>query len=148
MLESIVRPFARPDTLARRRIIASSVKIDVPAATISWGRAGTLPGAQQIEEIDPLGTSFTVLTCDESYDEVRGSRRTVTKRIEKADDPSIYIDVERPTEITFLKASQFPQNYNKTTTWQTNVETTGFTTVNLSNRACRAIYKLDIQTSA
>jgi hypothetical protein len=99
--EQIVRPFARPNTLARRRIIASSTKIDVPEAILSWGSAGTLPGATEIEQIDPTGTNFNVITCKENYDEV--DRRSRPVRIEQQDNAENYVVFNRIDQVSFLK---------------------------------------------
>lgn len=149
----IVRPFERPNALATSRIVATNKKIPAAAATISWGKAGTLPGAQEIEAIDPAGLSFTVLTCDDEYEEIPGTRRNVTKRITQIDDngnpvPENYIDLARPTELYFWKQGDKAPNYNKTTTWQTNVDTASFSTMNDNNKKCRSNYKLDITTAA
>jgi hypothetical protein len=101
MLEQIVRPFARPNTLARRRIIASSTKIEVPEAIISWGSAGTLPGATEIEQIDPTGVNFNVITCKDNYEEVDRQSRPV--RIEQQDNPENYVVFNRIDQVSFLR---------------------------------------------
>ena len=146
-LEQVVRPFQRPDVLARQRIIASSTKITVADAIISWGVAGTVNGAQEIEAIDELGTAFVVLDCDDEYEEI--ARQSQTRRITQVDSagntvPENFVDVQRPTEITFWKAGENAKNYNKTTTWQTVFATAQFSTINDRNKKCKSNYKFDI----
>lgn len=146
-LEQLVRPFARPDALSRRRIVASNLKIEVTPAIISWGAAGSIAGAQEIEAIDEGGTAFTVLSCDDRYEEVdRGERAA---RVENPDDPNQYVMVNRPTYIAFNKASEWEAaNYTKTTTWQTAIETAEFSTININNKKCRATYELKVEIPA
>lgn len=41
-LESIVRPFVRPDSLTTRRIVSSREKVEVEPAIKSWGKPGNI----------------------------------------------------------------------------------------------------------
>lgn len=137
----IVRPFETRAPQSKRRLVASNTKIDVDPAIITWGRSGTIPGAQEIVAIDETGVSFQVIDCDDRYEET--DRTEVTKRIENPDDPDQYVMVARPTYIAFNKLSEWEKaNYNKTTEWKTAFEVAGFSTINNSNKMCRSGYTL------
>lgn len=150
MLESIVRPFQRPDTFRTRRIVAHAEKVEVGTATISWGAAGTIAGAEEVED---LGVAFTVITCDDEYDERPEDRKEVEDRITQvlADGTEVtenFVDVKRPTYLAFDKKSEFEKmNYEKTTSWQTAVETATFTTVDINNKKCMSRYNLKPPTT-
>lgn len=144
---AIVRPFQRDVPQSTRRIIASNTKIDVEPAIISWGRAGTIAGAQEIDQVDETGTGFTVLTCDDKYEEL--DRREQTVRIENPDDPNQYVMEARPTYIAFGKKSEFEAaNYEKTTSFKTAIETAEFSTVDFNNKKCKASYELKVERPA
>lgn len=145
-LESIVRPFARPDSLATRRIIASAEKIEVGTAVISWGKAGTIAAAHQIDAIDPTGTSFTVDLIDEEYTEQ--DRLTDVKRIEQmlpdgTTNPDNFVDLNRPYQVTFRKVELDSKRPNQTQTWSTAIETAGFSTINKNNQTGRSKFNLN-----
>lgn len=145
-IESIIRPFARPDSLATKRIIASSEKIDVQAAVISWGKAGTIAAAHQIDAIDETGSSFTVDLIDEEYDEQ--SRKTDTRRITQTlpdgtTNPDNFVDLDRPYQVTFEKVELDGKRPNETQVWSTSIETAGFSTVNPANKKGRSKFNLD-----
>jgi hypothetical protein len=147
-IESIVRPFVRPDSLATRRIIASSEKIEVDAATITWGKAGTIAAAHQIDAIDETGTSFTVDLIDEEYTEDRGKRLTDVRRITQTlpdgtTNPDNFIDLDRPYQVTFEKVELDGKRPNETQVWSTSIETAGFSTVNPANKKGRSKFNLD-----
>lgn len=147
MLEAVVRPFARPDSLARRRIVASNTKVEVSPAIITFGKSGTIVGAQEIEAIDESGTGFTVITCDDRYEET--NRVQQQARIENPDDSDQYVIVNRASQIEFNKVSEWEMaNYNKTTTWQTAIETAEFSTVNINNKKCKATFDLQVNIPA
>lgn len=118
-LESIVRPFQRPDRLATRRLIAASTKIDVGEAVISWGKAGTIPGATQIDEPDEDSSfSFTVKDCDEGFQEL--SRKVTPIRIEQEGVPENFVIFNRIDEMKMTKDTK-PKESN-TTNWVSYVE--------------------------
>jgi hypothetical protein len=119
-LEGIVRPFARPNTLATRRLIASNAKLDVRPATITWGQAGTIASAHQVAAIDETGVDFTVVSCDDRYDEVSTKvdvRRIVQKLPNGTTNPDNFIDLERPYEVFFEKKELASSARNGTQTW-------------------------------
>lgn len=90
-LEGIIRPFQQPDRLTRRRIVATNTKLDVNPVSLTWGEAGNLPVPQTT-------VNFTV---KKEKDHIEISRETELVRIENPDDPSQYVMVERPKNITF-----------------------------------------------
>lgn len=145
-LEGIVRPFTAPNTLARRRLVASNTKIDVSPAVISWGSAGTLASAHQVDEIDP-GGSFTVLTCDDQYQEADKPRQVDVRRIvqtlpDGTTNPDNFIDLERPYRVYFEKTDLASQRRGQTQTWTTAFDTAVFQTTNNSDRKCRSTFTL------
>jgi hypothetical protein len=112
-IETIVRPFETPNSLARRRLVATNTKIPVSPARISWGSAGTLASAHQVEEV-PTDGSFTVLKCDDAYQEIKDSRKVDVRRIVQVlerdasgnptkTNPDNFIDLERPYRVFFEK---------------------------------------------
>lgn len=144
-LESIVRPFARPDSLATRRIVANNTKIEVGAAVISWGKAGAIAAAHQIDAIDETGTSFTVDLIDEEYTEE--SRKTDVRRIEQTlpngtTNPDNFVDLERPYQVIFKKEDLGSKQPNQTEVWSTAVETANFSTVNPNNKTGKSKFNL------
>lgn len=145
-MEAIVRPFARPNSLATRRIVASNTKIEVGTAVISWGKSGTIAAAHQIDAIDESGTNFTVVTCDDKYDEL--SRKEDPVRITQTLDdgttnPDNFVDVNRPYELAFRKTSETDPRQNTTQTWSTSIETAGFSTVGFNNQQCKGVFRLN-----
>lgn len=147
-LESIVRPFQRPDSLATRRIIASREKVEVTPAVISWGKPGTIAAAHQIDAIDPTGTSFTVKLLDEEYTEDPGKRKTDVRRITQTlpdgtKNPDNYVDLNRPYQVTFEKVNLDSKRPNTTQTWSTSIETSNFKTVSPGNKDTRSKFNLD-----
>lgn len=147
--ESIVRPFQRPDTLARRRIVAKTEEVEVTPAIISWGTAGSLPSAHEIEEIDE-GGSFTVLTCDDKYEEEKREvdvRRIVQTLPDGTTNPDNFIDLERPYRVYFQKKELASQRRGVTQTWTTRFETATFQTTNNSDKKCRSTFTLNRQLS-
>lgn len=147
MLESIVRPFVRPNSLSTQRIVASREKVEVEPAIISWGTAGSLASAHQIEAIpeDP-GVSFTVLMCDDEYTEK--SRQVDVMRIEQTlpdgtKNPENYIDLERPYKVFFEKKELASQQRGVTQTFTTRFENTQFSTTNSSNQKCQSKFSLN-----
>lgn len=148
-LEGVVRPFQRPDTLARRRLIASNTKIDVGAANISWGTSGTLASAHQIDEI-PVDGSFTVMLCDDKYEETSRQvdvRRIVQKLPDGTQNPDNFIDLERPYRVYFEKKELASQRRNETQTWTTAFDTAAFETTNSGDKKCRSVFTLNRQLS-
>lgn len=152
MLEQVVRPFQRPQTIATQRIVATGEKVEVGTAIISWGQAGTLPGAEEVEEIeeDPVQTAFEVIDCDDEYEELDRNEETV--RITQIDEAGNevaenFVDVKRPKEISFEKLTE-KKPYDKTTTWTTAVETANFSTTDINDKKCKATYKLKIEIPA
>lgn len=146
-LEGIVRPFQRPDTLARRRLVATNTKIDVTPATISWGTSGTLANAHQVDEIDE-GGSFTVLTCDDQYEEK--NRLVDVRRIEQTlpngtKNPDNFIDLERPYRVYFEKKELASQQRGVTQTWTTAFDTAAFRTTNNDSKKCQSTFTLNRQ---
>lgn len=119
-LESIVRPFERPNWLATRRLIAAREKIDVEPAIISWGKAGTIPGATQIDE--PTADSFlnfTVQDCNDRFTEL--NRSTTSVRVTQEGVPENFVDFNRIDQIAFQKDTK-PQQ-SSSTQWVSYVET-------------------------
>lgn len=144
MFEQVVRPFQRPDTLARRRLVAANVKVDIQAATISWGTAGTLASAHQVDEIDP-GGSFTVLTCDDKYEETQrevDSRRIVQTLPDGTTNPDNFVDLERPYRVYFEKKELATQQRGVTQTWTTAFDTAVFRTTSNADKKCRSTFTL------
>lgn len=142
-LESIVRPFQRPDSLARKRIVASNTKIDVQPAIISWGKSGTITAAHQIDQIDPTGAEFTVITCDDNFTEV--GRKVDQIRVEQTlpdgtRNPDNYVDLDRPYQVTMKKESETEPAKNTTQTWSTSISQSGFKTVGFNNKDCQSKY--------
>lgn len=145
-LESIVRPFARPNSLATRRIVASAEKVEVGTAVISWGKAGTLAAAHQIDAIDETGTNFTVHLIDEQYDEQ--SRLTDVRRIEQTlpngtKNPDNFVDLDRPYQVTFKKVELDSKRPNETQVWSTSIETADFSTMNKTNQTGKSKFNLN-----
>lgn len=146
-IESIVRPFARPDSLSRKRLVASREKIEVEPAVISWGRAGTLPTAHQIEAIDETGINFQVINLDDKYTEI--DRKVDVRRIEQqlpngTTNPDNYIDLERPYSVRFEKVDLASSRVNETQVWATSIETTAFRTMNPDqNRKAKSVFNLN-----
>ena len=141
-VEQLVRPIAFSDPLSRRRIVASPDKIEVEAATLVWGAAGTITAPNEIEEVDD-GVNFTVITCDDQFQEVE--RESVIVRITRVDEagvevPDEFVDVERPTKLKFERV--VVSSYNKTTNWTTAVETAVFSTTGGGNQKCYSSYKM------
>lgn len=147
MLEKIVRPFQRPDSLSTKRIVATEEKIQVSPATLSWGRPGTLPAAHQIEAIDETGISFTVVNSDDKFTEL--DRKVDVRRIEQTLpdgtlNPDNYIDLERPYTVRFEKVDKIATRQNETQVWSTAIETEGFRTMNPNNdRKGKSIFNLN-----
>jgi hypothetical protein len=139
-LEGIVRPFQRPTSLTPRRLIASNTKIDVSPATITWGQAGTLPEPVQVEAVDQTGTNFQVVNAQETFTEV--SRQNDTVRVSDPTGSGSFLDVERPYQMTYSKASVFQPGRNVTQTWSNAFETAGFSTVNFNNQGSRSTFNL------
>ena len=151
-LEQIVRPFARPDSLARRRLVAKNAKVPVTPATISWGTSGTLASAHQVDEI-PTDGSFTVLTCDDQFQESTTKPRQVDVRriyqeIEKNKDgtpkfnPDNFVDLERPYQVFFEKVELASQKDGVTQTWTTAFDTAVFQTTSNADKTCRSTFTL------
>lgn len=145
-LESIVRPFARPDSLATRRIVAKREKVEATPAVITWGKAGTLAAAHQIEAIDESGVNFTVVLCDDKYDEL--SRKEDPVRITQTLDdgttnPDNFVDVQRPYEMSFKKVSETDPRRNSSQVWSTAIETANYSTVGFNNKQCKGIFRLN-----
>lgn len=104
-LEQLVRPFARPDTLSRRRIIASNTKVEVQPAILSWGTAGSIDSPREVEAVDPLLIAVELKKDHDEFTEpAPGMRREVERvRVENPDDPNQYVMVERIRRISFQK---------------------------------------------
>ncbi len=146
-LEGIVRPFQRPDTLARRRLIASASQVEVTPAIISWGSSGTLASAHQIDEIPDLenGGSFTVLTCDDQYEETQRQvdvRRVVQTLPDGTVNPDNFVDLERPYRVYFEKKELASQQRGITQTWTTAFDAAQFQTTNNNNKKCQSAFTL------
>lgn len=149
-LESIVRPFVRPDSLATRRIIASSEKIEVQPAIISWGTAGNIAAAHQVEEVDQTGTNFVVLNLNDKYTELdRKSdvRRIVQTLPDGTTNPDNYVDLNRPYQVIFEKLDPASQRQNETQVWSTAFETAQFSTVNNENAKSKSTFNLNRRLS-
>lgn len=145
-LESIVRPFARPDSLATRRIVASREKIDVEPATITWGKPGTIAAAHQIDAIDETGTNFTVNLIDEQYDErdrLADVRRITQTLPDGTTNPDNYIDLSRPYQVTFVKVERDSKRPNTTQVWSTAFDTASFSTMNKNNQTGKSKFNLN-----
>lgn len=106
-LESIVRPFAKPDSLARRRIVAKA-KVAISPAVISWGSGATQATAKQVEQVKIEGAFQVVHT--ERWKEVSRKSETVriTQKITNPDGtqtevPENYVDVSRPRSVKFKR---------------------------------------------
>lgn len=145
-IESIVRPFARPDSLATRKIIASAEKVDVATAVKTWGVAGQIAAAHQIEAIDETGVNFTVKLIDEEYDEQE--RKTDVRRIiqtlpDGTTNSDNFVDVNRPYQVTFTKVELDSKRPNETQVWSSAFETAGFTTMNKNNQTGRSKFNLN-----
>lgn len=120
-LEQIIRPFQSRDPSATRRVISNSTKIPDQEAGVEWGNPGDLPKADKVEKDEEGGMSFTVLTCDDNFDE--RNRKFKTIRIEQPDHPENYIMVDRINRIAFDKKSES----NNTTMY--NNDATSFVTL-------------------
>lgn len=143
MLEGIVRPFQSPNTLARRRLVASASKIDVGEAVISWGAAGDLPSATQQEE-DTGGSGFQVIDCNDQYKET--SRTTSQKRVENPNDPDQYVIVELTNRVSFAKNEKGRTSADKVATSYTTNWTIGAdfrSVITADNKKCQATYSLN-----
>lgn len=141
-VEQIVRPVATADPLSRRRIVASADKVEVEPATLIWGAVGTLAAPHKIDAAG--GVSFTVLDCDDEYEEI--SRESETVRITQIDEdgnevPENFVDVDRPRKVKFDKISERDRYYLKTTTWKTAIESAVFVTTNINDKKCYATYR-------
>lgn len=145
-LESIVRPFVAPNRLATRRLVAAREKIDVEPAILSWGKAGTIPGATQIDAPDADSfLSFTVKDCDEGFSEI--SRKTTVVRVTQDGAPENFVDFNRIDQIAFQKdtkpkASSSTQWISYVETALENSETTNWQTAADSAFQCRNNYRL------
>ena len=108
-LEQVVRPFQRPDALARRRIVAKREKIEVGTAVISWGKSGNLTQARQIDAVEPLPPDFKIVHFEHWREEARQSKDyRITQKIANADGsetevPENYVDVSRPDWVRFKR---------------------------------------------
>lgn len=145
-LESIVRPFVRPDSLATRKLIASREQVEVTDATISWGEAGTLAAAHEIDQIDPTGLDFTVKLIDEEY--IEQERKTDVRRIEQTlpngtTNPDNFVDLDRPYKITFKKMDPASSRPNQTQVWSTSIETANFKTLNPNKKDTNSRFNLN-----
>jgi hypothetical protein len=104
-LEGIIRPFQTPNSLARRRLVAGT-SVAVTPAIISWGTAGEVPAANQVDEI-PIdqGGAFTVVKHEHWKEEARKSReyRIVQVLPDGTKNPDNYVDISRPYSMQFKK---------------------------------------------
>lgn len=146
-LESIVRPFARPDSLATRRIVAKREKTAATPAIKTWGKPGTIASAHQIDAIDEGGTNFTVDLIDEEYTET-DNRLVDVMRIEQTlpngtTNPDNFVDVERPYRVTFKKEELDSKRPNQSQVWSTAIETANFSTVNPNNKTGKSKFNLN-----
>lgn len=142
-IEQITRPVAFSDPLNRRRLVASNVKIDVPVASITWGDAGDIAAAHEVEGIPDNPLNFQVINCDDRFTEL--SRKEDFMRIENPLDSEDYVNLKRPRELIFDRKSENQlntQNYNKTTIWKTAVETATFSTVDFNSKKCASRFSL------
>jgi hypothetical protein len=144
-LESVIRPFVRPDSLATRRIVASNTKVDVQPAIITWGKAGTIPAAHQIEAIDETGTNFTVNTADQYTEK---SRQTDVMRITQTlpdgtKNADNFVDLDRPYQVTFVRVDLDSSRPNETEVWSDAFDTAQFTTMNKNNRSTNTKFNLN-----
>lgn len=114
--ETLVRPFAAPQSLGTRRIPVIVAQVPTQDATLTWGEAGSLLEPQETvpaTNVDSSGQSaggdsngaggnffgFQVRSCNTKSSEQ--TRKTVTQRITNPDDPSQFVDVQIPQAITF-----------------------------------------------
>lgn len=145
-LESIVRPFARPNSLATRRIVASAEKVEIGTAVISWGKAGTLAAAHQIDAIDETGVNFTVDLIEEQYDEK--DRKTDQIRITQTlpsgtKNPDNFVDLDRPYQVNFLKVDLAgSKRRNETQIWSTAFDAAGYSSMTNNNKTGKAKFNL------
>lgn len=145
-IESIVRPFARPDSLATRRIVASGEKVSVGTAIIAWGKAGSLPAAHQIDAIDPNLENFTV-RVEENYTET-GTRKTDVLRITQtladgSKNAENFVDLDRPYQVSFVKLDLDSSRPNETQVWTDAFDTAQFTTMNKNNQNINTKFNLN-----
>lgn len=150
-LESIVRPFQRPNSLATRRIVASAEKIDVAPAIISWGKAGTLAQAHQIDEIDESGVNFTVVSCDDEYREDTAKTKIDVRRIvqtlpDGTTNPDNFVDLERPYQVFFEKKELASSLRNTTTSWSTWFPDSAVYGTSTNKSKCQATFNLNRNT--
>jgi hypothetical protein len=105
-MEGIVRPFQTEDFFTRGKIPVPSVNKEANPVVVSWGAKVSLPGA----ESDLIGVQ---IDKEEKYFE--RSRKTEKIRIENPNDPSQYVIVERPKQVTFdHKVPKQPGDFLKT----------------------------------
>jgi hypothetical protein len=147
-LEQIVRPFQSPAVLAKRRVVSTSIKIDVDEVIVEWGRSGDLPAPIKREVIDDEGFAFTVVKCDDNYQEKNRAFNVV--RIENPDDPSQYVMVERINQIKFNKENENEQQVynNESTSFVTlpAFDNTTYYASNYGQEQCHATYNLTYPT--
>lgn len=101
MLEALVRPFQRPDLFSRPRLIAARGKDAVSSAVISWGAAGDVPSATQIDSVPSDPTNFQLRTCNDRFTET--TRTTSRQRVSNPNDASQFVDFDRVETISFQK---------------------------------------------
>jgi hypothetical protein len=120
-LEQIVRPFARREFLSAKKLVATSKKVDVTNNSLKWGSAGTVPSPIQIAD---TGSAVILRECEHSYEEV--DRKTTTIKVHNRDDDSQYIEVERPTKITFRpkKEKKYKSTFTIMAAWVNDGGTT------------------------
>lgn len=113
--ETLVRPFAAPESLGTRRIPVIVAQVPTQDATLTWGQAGniiepqeTVPATNVDSSGQGVGDSngaggnffgFQVRSCNTKSQEQ--TRKTTTQRITNPDDPSQFVDVQVPQAITF-----------------------------------------------
>lgn len=118
-LEGIIRPFEWPNRLATRRLIAAREQVDVTPAILSWGAAGTIPGATQIDEPDEESSfSFTVKDCTEGFQEL--SRKVTPIRIEQEGVPENFVIFNRIDQMKMKRDTK--SKGSNTTNWVSYVE--------------------------
>jgi hypothetical protein len=142
--EILVRPFERPQSIQRKRLVASNTKIDVSPARITFGQAGQIASPTQIED---AGSTFSVLTCDDKY--IESSRQTTQMRIvqklpDGTQNPDNFVDLDRPYEVKFEKIELASQKRGETQVWSNTFETAQFETTNPNTQnKCQSTFELN-----
>ena len=140
--ESIVRPFQTPTILAKKRLVATTDKLDINPAVLSWGKPGNISFAHEIDEIPTDVLDFTIETCKEISTEQ--ARKVDQVRVEQTlpdgtKNPKNFVDLDRAYQVTMTQ-TQPTDASNRTQTWALSWEKENFRTFGDADKKCTNTY--------